>query len=137
VASEDEERDMYRRWAESRKVDGFILNRLRRKDWRVEFLTKQRIPFATLDYSGEGRYPCIRVDGAEGYIDLVQHIQGNGFCKFAYIGGPSNLVSHTERLNWFRRAIKARKLPLQEKNILSSDLTSSGRSEERRVGKGD
>jgi LacI family transcriptional regulator len=126
VASEDDEREMYRRWAEGGKVDGFILNRLRLKDWRVKFLTKQRIPFATLDYSGEGRYPCIRVDGADGYIDLVQHIQKNGFRKFAYIGGPSNLVSHAERLDWFRQAIKARKLRLNEKNIFSADLTSSG-----------
>ena len=126
VASEEDEREMYRRWAEGGKVDGFILNRLRLKDWRVKFLTKQRIPFATLDYSGEGRYPCIRVDGADGYVNLVQHIQKNGFRKFAYIGGPSNLVSHAERLDWFRQAIKARKLRLNEKNILSTDLTSSG-----------
>lgn len=126
VGSEEEEREMYRRWAEGGKVDGFILNRLRLKDWRVKFLTKQRIPFATLDYSGEGRYPCIRVDGADGYVDLVQHIQRNGFRKLAYIGGPSNLVSQTERLDWFCQAIKARKLRFIEKNILSADLTSSG-----------
>ena len=126
VASEEDEREMYRRWAEGGKVDGFILNRLRLKDWRVKFLAKQSIPFATLDYSGEGRYPCIRVDGAKGYVDLVQHIQRNGFRKFAYIGGPSSLVSQTERLDWFRQAIKARKLRLNEKNILSTDLTSSG-----------
>jgi LacI family transcriptional regulator len=126
VASEDDEREMYRRWAEGGKVDGFILNRLRLKDWRVKFLTKQRIPFATLDYSGEGRYPCIRVDGADGYVDLVKHIQRNGFRKFAYIGGPANLVSQTERLNWFRQAITARRLRLNEKTILSADLTSSG-----------
>jgi LacI family transcriptional regulator len=126
VASEEDEREMYRRWAEGGKVDGFILNRLRLKDWRVKFLTKQHIPFATLDYSGEGRYSCIRVDGADGYVDLVQHIQRNGFRKFAYVGGPANLVSHAERLDWFRQAVKARKLRLNEKNILSADLTSSG-----------
>jgi LacI family transcriptional regulator len=126
VASEEDEREMYRRWAEGGKVDGFILNRLRLKDWRVKFLTKQHIPFATLDYSGEGRYPCIRVDGAEGYVDLVRHISGNGFRKFAYIGGPSNLVSQAERLDWFRLAIKGHKLSLKEKMIRSADLTSSG-----------
>jgi LacI family transcriptional regulator len=126
VASEEEEREMYRRWAEGGKVDGFILNRLRLKDWRVKFLTKQHVPFASLDYSGEGRYPCIRVDGADGYVDLIQHIQRNGFRKFAYIGGPSNLVSQAERLDWFRQAIKRNKLRLNEKMIFSADLTSSG-----------
>src|SRR5919108_5150050 len=44
VASENDEHEMYRRWAEGGKVDGFILNRLRVKDWRVKFLTKQHIP---------------------------------------------------------------------------------------------
>ena len=126
AASEEDEREMYRRWAEGGKVDGFILNRLRLKDWRVRFLTKQRLPFATMDYSGEGRYPCIRVAGANGYVDLVQHIHRNSFLKFAYIGGPLNLVSQAERLDWFRQAIKVHELRLNEKNILSADLTSSG-----------
>jgi LacI family transcriptional regulator len=126
VASEEDEREMYRRWAEGGKVDGFILNRMRLQDWRVRFLTKQRIPFATLDYSGEGRYPCIQVDGARGYVDLVQHIYSNGFRRLAYIGGPSNLVSQSERLDWFREAIKGYKLRFNEKLILSADLTSTG-----------
>jgi LacI family transcriptional regulator len=126
VASEADEHEMYQRWAEGGKVDGFILNRLRVKDWRVKFLTRQRIPFATLDYSGEGRYPCIRVDGAEGHMQLVRHISENGFQKFAFIGGPSNLVSQTERLDWFCQAIKANKLQLIENFILSADLTSTG-----------
>jgi LacI family transcriptional regulator len=126
VASEKDEREMYRRWAESGKVDGFILNRLRVNDWRVKFLTRQQVPFVTLEYSGEGHYPCIRVDGAQGYSNLIQHIHQNGFQKFAYIGGPSNLVSQVERLAWFRQAIKTHKLRLSEKFILSADLTSTG-----------
>ncbi|HSL42425.1 MAG TPA: LacI family DNA-binding transcriptional regulator [Anaerolineales bacterium] len=126
VGSEEEEREMYRRWAEGGKVDGFILNRLRLRDWRVKFLTRQHIPFATLDYSGEGRYPCIRVDGAEGYIDLVRHLQENGCRRFAFIGGPDNLVQQAERLEWFRGAIKVCKLRLSEKRIVSADLTSTG-----------
>jgi LacI family transcriptional regulator len=126
VASEADEREMYRRWAEGGKVDGFILNRLRLRDWRVRFLARQGIPFATLDYSGEGRYPCIRVDGAEGFIDLVDHIQENGFQKFAFIGGPANLVNQAERLNWFRQAIQFHGLVLNPELITIADLTSTG-----------
>ena len=104
VASEEDEREMYRRWANGGKVDGLILNRLRLQDWRVKFLTKQHIPCATLDYSGEGRYPCIRVDGADGFVELVEHVHKNGFRRFAFIGGPINLVNQMERLEWFRQA---------------------------------
>jgi LacI family transcriptional regulator len=126
VASEADEREMYRRWAEGGKVDGFILNRLRLRDWRVKFLARQRIPFATLDYSGEGRYPCIRVDGAHGFIDLVSHVHENGFRKFAFIGGPANLVNQSERLNWFREAIQFHGLVISEELITVADLTSTG-----------
>lgn len=126
VASENDEREMYKRWTNGGKVDGFILNRLRLKDWRVKFLTKQHLPFATLDYSGEGRYPCIRVDGADGFVELLEHIRKNGFRKFAFIGGPENLVNQAERLEWFRQAIQFHGLVLDEKLITTADLTSAG-----------
>jgi LacI family transcriptional regulator len=126
VASEEDEREMYRRWANGGKVDGLILNRLRLQDWRVKFLTRQHIPFATLDYSGEGRYPCIRVDGADGFVELVDHVHKNGFRRFAFIGGPVNLVNQMERLEWFRRAIQLHGLKLSEKLITTADLTSTG-----------
>jgi len=126
VASEQDEHEMYKRWANGGKVDGFILNRLRIKDWRVKFLTKQHLPFATLDYSGEGRYPCIRVDGADGFVDLVGHIQKNGFEKFAFVGGPENLVNQAERLEWYRQAVQFHGLVLNEKLITTADLTSAG-----------
>lgn len=126
VASETDEQEMYRRWAESGKVDGFILNRLRMQDWRVKFLLKQHVPFATLDYSGTRRYPCIRVDGADGFVDMVSHIRENGFQRFAFIGGPANLVSQWERLSWFRRALHFHQLALDEGLLITSDLTSTG-----------
>jgi LacI family transcriptional regulator len=126
VASEEDERQMYQRWANSGKVDGFILNRLRLHDWRVKFLRKRGIPFATLDYSGEGKYPCIRVDGADGFVELVRHLKKNGFRRFAFIGGPASLVNQAERLDWFRQAIKIHNIRLNEKFITSTDLTSTG-----------
>lgn len=126
VDRENDEKEMYRRWAESGKVDGFILNRLRLHDWRVGFLTRQHLPFATLDYAGEGHYPCIRVDGAEGFVELVKHLVNNGFTRFAYIGGPSRLVNHSERLKWFRQAIKFHGIAQDEKLITAADLTSTG-----------
>jgi DNA-binding LacI/PurR family transcriptional regulator len=107
-------------------VDGFILNRLRLQDWRVRFLTRQHLPFATLDFSGTGHYPCIRVDGADGFVELVKHLVKNGFKRFAYIGGPSNLVNHSERLKWFRQAIQFHGLVQDKELIAAADLTSTG-----------
>ena len=126
VGSEQDEHQMYQRWANGGKVDGFILNRLRMGDGRVRFLSRQHIPFATLDYSGKGRYPCIRVNGADGYFELVQHVYQNGFRKFAFIGGPVNLINQIERLEWFRQATQRFELVLKEEFITTADLTSTG-----------
>ena len=126
VGSEQDEHQMYQRWANGGKVDGFILNRLRMGDGRVRFLSRQHIPFATLDYSGKGRYPCIRVNGADGYLELVQHVYQNGFRKFAFIGGPVNLINQIERLQWFRQAAQRHELVLKEEFITTADLTSTG-----------
>lgn len=126
VATERDEQEMYRRWANSGKVDGFILNRLRLDDWRVRFLLKQKIPFASLDHSGRKKYPCIRVDGAEGYIALVGHIHQNGFRRFAFIGGPANLVQQDERQMWFHDAMRQQGLRVSERLFRTADLTSTG-----------
>ncbi len=126
VESEKDEHEMYRRWANSGKVDGFILNRLRLDDWRVKFLSKLEIPLATLDHTGRRQYPCICLDGADGFVELVGHVRQNGFKRFAFIGGPSNLVQQDERLNWFRKAMEHHRLPLREKLIRTADLTSTG-----------
>lgn len=126
VASDKDEREMYQRWANSGKVDGFILNRLRLDDWRVKFLSAQHIPFATLDHTGRKQFPCIRVDGAEGFVELVQHVRNNGFERFAFIGGPTNLVQQVERLTWFRDAVQLHGLMLEETLVTSADLTSTG-----------
>jgi LacI family transcriptional regulator len=126
VSSESDEQELYRRWTNSGKVDGFILNRLRLYDWRVKFLTRQRTSFATLDYTGAGQYPCIRVDGADGFLELVRHVQQNGFRRFAFIGGPVSLVNQVERLEWFRQALHSHGLMVEERLITSADLTSTG-----------
>jgi LacI family transcriptional regulator len=126
VGSEQDEHQMYQRWANGGKVDGFILNRLRMGDGRVRFLSRQHIPFATLDYTGKGRYPCIRVSGTDGYFELVQHVYQNGFRKFAFIGGPVNLINQIERLEWFRQATQRFELVLKEEFITTADLTSTG-----------
>jgi LacI family transcriptional regulator len=124
--SEESERGLYQRWANGGKVDGFILNRLRIRDGRIKFLTEQNLPFASISDTGRSMYPCIRIDGGDGYNQLVEHIANNGFRRFAFVGGPVNLVNHVERLGWFRKAMQYHGLDLKEQLIVTADLTSSG-----------
>lgn len=127
ATTDEGERDLYHRWVNSHKVDGFILNRIRRHDWRVKYLSQWSIPFAALGRSQDGiQYPCIRIEGAEEYLRLVQHIHHKGLSRFAFIGGPSDLVNQIDRLKWFKSALRKSGLDVDPNHILSTDMSSTG-----------
>lgn len=126
ATTEEGEYNLYRRWVNSDKVDGFILNSLHKYDWRTQYLSEEKIPFVTLGKSQDRReYPCIRIDGANAYLQLVQHIQKNSFSRFAFVGGPPDLVDHTERLQWFQSALKQCGLQAKQAHVVSTDLSST------------
>jgi LacI family transcriptional regulator len=132
--TDDVERQLYQRWVNSRKVDGFILSRIRRHDWRVNFLSKWGIPFVALGRSQDDiNYPSIRIEAADEYLDLVKHIQKNGFSQFAFIGGPSDLVNQIDRLKWFRSATRKCGLEVPRDRIVSTDMSSTGGYEAARA----
>jgi DNA-binding LacI/PurR family transcriptional regulator len=134
ATTDEGEHNLYHRWANSHKVDGFILNRMRRHDWRVNYLTKQGIPFAGLGKSHDGiDYPCARIDAADLYLSLVQHIHKNGFSRFAFIGGPSDLINHIDSLRWFKSGLKKCSLEINQYHIVSTDMTSTGGYEAARA----
>ena len=126
ATTDEGERDLYHRWVNSRKVDGFVLNRIRKHDWRVNYLSQWNIPFVALGKSQDGiNYPCIRIDGTDVYLDLMRHIQGNGFSRFAFIGGPNDLIDHIERLKWFKAALGKCGLQVDPNRIISTDMSST------------
>lgn len=126
ATSDQGEQGLYQRWVNSRKVDGFILNRIHKHDWRVSYLSQQEIPFVALGKSRDGiDYPCVRIQGAEAYLNLVSHIQAKGFARFTFVGGPKGLIEHVERLQWFKSALKKCALPLDQANIVSTDMSST------------
>ena len=126
ATTDDGEHNLYHRWVNSHKVDGFILNRIHKHDWRVNYLSQHGIPFVALGKSQDGiNYPCVRIEGAEAYLDLIRHIQAKGFSRFAFIGGPKDLIDHIERLHWFRSALKKCALQVDQMNIVSTDMSST------------
>jgi DNA-binding LacI/PurR family transcriptional regulator len=127
ATTDDGERKLYHRWTNSRKVDGFILNRMRKHDWRVNYLSELGVPFVGLGKSHDGiDYPCVRIEGADVYLDLIKHIQENGFSRFAFIGGPHDLINHIDRLKWFKSVLKKCGLGVDPHHIVSTDMSSTG-----------
>jgi LacI family transcriptional regulator len=134
ATTDDGERNLYRRWVNGRKVDGFILNHIHRHDWRVNYLSQEGMPFVALGKSHDGlNYPCIRIEGADAYLHLVQHIQEHGFSRFAFVGGPHDLIDHIERLQWFRSALKKCGLQVDRTDVVSTDMSSTAGYEATRT----
>jgi LacI family transcriptional regulator len=134
ATTDDGERNLYHRWVNSHKVDGFILNRIHKHDWRVNYLSQEEIPFVALGKSHDGvNHPCVRIEGADAYLDLVKHIQQNGFTRFAFVGGPGDLIDHIERLQWFKSALKKCGLEIDPSNVISTDMSSTGGYEATRT----
>ena len=126
ATTDDSEHNLYHRWVNSHKVDGFILNRIHKYDWRVNYLARENIPFVALGKSQDKiNYPCVRIEGADAYLDLVRYIQAKDFSRFAFIGGPKDLIDHIERLQWFKSALKNCALQLDHTSIVSTEMSST------------
>src|SRR5688572_21161643 len=124
ATTDEMENNLYQRWVNSRKVDGFIMNCMGRRDWRVQYLTKANVPFVSLGKSDDGiDYPFIHIDGSEVYVELIKHLLERGFSRFAFIGGLSELTIHIDRLRWFQAALKKLGSECDPQNILSANMT--------------
>jgi LacI family transcriptional regulator len=121
------EKHIYSSWAIGKKVDGFILNRTRLKDWRVQYLSEQRIPFTGLDHSLDGfNYPYIETNSIEAVQELVHYLYGKGFRRFGFAGGPDYLKSSHDRLMGFQRGLEGVGMQVHPEWVVSGDLSSEG-----------
>jgi LacI family transcriptional regulator len=115
-------------------VDGFILNRIHKRDWRVSYLSQEGIPFVALGKSQDGLdYPCIRIEGAAAYLNLIRHILENSFSRFAFVGGPKDLIDNIERLQWFKSALKKCGVQVDPTHVVSTDMSSTAGYEATRT----
>lgn len=126
-SSPERERDLYRDWVRSQKVDGFVLNRIRLNDWRVRYLAENKFPFVALEYSLDGiDYPRVEVDNVGGVASLVAHLCQRGFQRIAYIGGPDDLKIQIGRLTGYRQGLSDCGLAFVPEWVADGDLSASG-----------
>ncbi|MBK8833541.1 MAG: LacI family DNA-binding transcriptional regulator [Anaerolineae bacterium] len=127
VATEEDEQPIYERWARGRRVDGFVLNRMRAHDWRARFLLRNSLPFVANGREiGEVTYPFIEVDSRSGFSQLVAHLAGLGHRRIAYIGGLPNLRSQSDRLSGYRAGLKKAGIAFDKRLVAAGDLTRQG-----------
>jgi LacI family transcriptional regulator len=121
------EQRIYESWVQSRKVDGFVLNRIRHSDWRMGYLSEHNVPFTTVEQGDENYdHPRVEVDNLAGMVMVVEHLAQNGYSRLAFIGGPAYLVINTARLAGFQRGLEMAGLPYDPGLVVSASPTSDG-----------
>jgi LacI family transcriptional regulator len=126
VASEGESEQLtYGRLVRSRRVDGFILVRMRIQDWRIRFLVQEGIPFVAFGRSQTVKeFPHVGVDGREGMRQLVQHIVETGRIRIGYISAPEGLTLARDRLLGYKDGLKEAGIVFDEKLVACGELTT-------------
>ncbi len=118
------EQIQYRRWVHSRRVDGLILNRTRVKDWRVDFLTQNRVPFVSL---GKGEapacFPHYEVDDTGGVRALITHLVQKGHTRIGFIGASPNLVIQRDRYQGYLQGLEIARIAFDPGLVEPGDLT--------------
>jgi LacI family transcriptional regulator len=123
---EAEER-AYRLWTNSRRVDGFILVRMRVDDWRISYLTDENFPFTSFGRSKTlESSPHIGVDGYSGVKDLVKHILDLGHRRVAFIGASDELTLVVDRLEGYKAGLEEAQISYDTDLVLEGDLTRAG-----------
>lgn len=123
----DAEQAAYRSWVLGNKVDGMVINRVRRMDWRVQFLAQNQFPFSGLELSQDGlSYPHVTTTSRQAFHGLVQHLAQAGFTRLAFIGGPPDSIIQHERQSGFVSGVAQAGLDLRPEWLTAADFTSEG-----------
>lgn len=121
------EQQAYERWTHGHKVDGVIINRLRLRDWRVQYLTLAQFPFVTLERSqDELDYPSVEVNGRYWFRVLIDHLAASGHQRIAYVGASADLKIQADRYAGYLDGLQAHGLALEASLVVEADLTAQG-----------
>jgi len=123
---EEAEKRLYQSWVQGHKVDGFILTHLRLLDWRVDFLSEQKIPFSALESLPDVRdFPRVNVDRKAGILSVMAHLCEKGFRRIAIIGGPGELQIQASQYAGYCEGLEAVGIPFDADLVATGDLTST------------
>lgn len=123
----DGERELYRRWVQSRRIDGVVLTRMRTCDWRVEYLAQRGVPFIALGRTPmEHPHPYIEVDSRRGFARLVAALVERGHQRIGFLGASSDLVLQIDRIGGYRDGLEAAGIPFDPSLVAEGNLTRLG-----------
>ncbi|MGH2625874.1 MAG: LacI family DNA-binding transcriptional regulator [Anaerolineales bacterium] len=121
------ERELYRRWVQSRRIDGVVLTRMRIYDWRAEYLMQRGLPFIALGRTTVDRsHPYIEVDSRGGFAGLVGALVARGHRRIGFIGASPDLVLQADRLAGYRQGLREAGIRFDPSLVAEGNLTRLG-----------
>lgn len=121
------EEAIYRRWIQSRRVDGMVLARIRKEDWRIRFLAEAGMPFVATARSQDGiNFPFIELDGRAGMASIVKHLVDYGHRSIAYIGASDELTLQEERFAGYLSGLESAGIAYRSQLVTVGDMTRRG-----------
>jgi LacI family transcriptional regulator len=121
------EKRIYEKWVQGHKVDGIIVNRTRLDDWRVQYLTEQKMPFVSLERTLlPVEFFGVETDIRRPYQELFGHLSSQGHSRIAYIGGSTDLKIDYDRHLAYLAGLNEQSLTIDPMLVTRADLTPEG-----------
>ena len=118
--------EMYRRVVRSGHLDGVVVASTREDDPLIERLQKDHVPLVMVGRHPDETVHYVDVDNVAAARMAVEHLIHLGHQRIATITGPLNMTSSQDRLEGYRQALAAHRLPVDEALILEGNFTETG-----------
>ena len=126
--------EMYRRVVGGGHLDGMVVASTRLDDPLIGRLMDDGVPVVMVGRHPDERVHYVDVDNVAGARMAVDHLARLGHRRIGTITGPLNMPSAADRLEGYRQAMDAHRLPVDDVLIVEGDFTeASGMSAARRL----
>jgi LacI family transcriptional regulator len=103
--------ETYRKHIRSRRVDGFVVVRVQRRDERIETLKEYGVPFVAFGrIEGKNDFPFVDEDDAYGIRQIVDHLVSLGHTRLGCIIEPTIYSKSYHRVQGFLEGLEANNL---------------------------
>jgi LacI family transcriptional regulator len=126
--------EMYRRVVGGGHLDGVVVASTRFEDPLIEHLLEDDVPFVLVGRYPEERVRYVDIDNVGAARIAVDHLARLGHSRIGTITGPLNVCSGADRLEGYRQAMEAHRLPVSDSLIVEGDFSEeSGMAAARRL----
>lgn len=122
-----QEKTLYQRWINGRKVDGLILNRIHLFDWRIQYACQSKFPLVCFGRSQDDLdYLSVEIDDRQWFRLLVDHLVSLGHQRIAYIGASPGLKFQADRFAGYLDGLAKAGFAHDDNLVVEGDLTPEG-----------